>query len=135
MEKPAHGRLTETEGRKFGLSVGMAFILLSAILIWRGHDLLARVLFGTGVGLVLAGLFVPARLGPVYRSWMGLALLMSRVTTPVFMGITFFLVITPIGIVMRMLGRDPMVRRPVDGSYWVTRGTGPGRRSNLERQF
>jgi len=133
--RPTQTRLTAPEGRRFGVQVGTAFALLAAFLAWRGFLPVAQVLASIGLCLVLAGLLIPARLGPVYRAWMGLALLLSRVTTPIFMGITFFLVITPIALIIRGTGRNPVVRHPVSGSYWVPRAEGPGRRSDLERQF
>jgi hypothetical protein len=135
LEKGVPARLTPVEGRRFAFPVGAAFILLAGLVLWRGHTPAAWV-FGTlGAALLLAGLTVPGRLGPVYRSWMRFALLLSKVTTPVFMGIVFFLVIAPIGLVMRLLGRNPLVREPGNGSYFVPRPDGPGRRSDLERQF
>jgi hypothetical protein len=101
-------------------------------MVWRGHTMLMYA-FGTLAALLLiAGLVIPGHLSGVYRAWMGLALLISKVTTPVFMGIVFFFVIMPVGLVMRLLGRNPIRHRPVDGSYWAAR-TGP--RGNLTNQF
>ena len=128
-------RLTPREGRKFGLSVGLAFLALGGLIWWRGHITAATVIGALGGVLFLAGLLLPGKLGPVYRVWMGFALLLSKVTTPIFMGITFFLVIGPIALIMRLLGRNPMVRKEIDGSFWVRRPDGDKRRSNLARQF
>ena len=46
-----------------------------------------------------------------YRLWMRLAFLLNRVTTPVIMSLVFFVIITPIALIMRLSGRDPMARR------------------------
>jgi hypothetical protein len=94
-----------------------------------------KVLASLGGVLLVAGLIVPGKLGPVYRAWMGLALLISKVTTPIFMGLTYFVVLAPIGFLMRMFGRNPMVHHPANGSFWVARQEGAARRSNLNRQF
>ena len=135
MERGVRTRLTASEGRKFAFPVGIAFLLLGGIVLWRGHSSVALVL-GTVAGLLLlAGLVIPTLLGPVYRAWMGFALLLSKVTTPIFMGITFFLVIAPIGLLMRLVGRNPVVRRETDNSFWVPRPEGSKRRSDLTRQF
>jgi hypothetical protein len=120
----AHGipaRLTPAEGRKFGLTVGLAFGVLAVIMWWREHPLPLYVFGGLAIGLVAAGLLVPGQLGPVYRAWMGLALVLSKVTTPIFMGIVFFLVIAPVGVLMRLFGRNPIRHRPVNESYWAGR--------------
>jgi hypothetical protein len=57
--------------------------------------------------LMVGGVVVPRKLGPVERAWMAAAHRVSKVTTPVIMGIVYFLVLTPIGLVMRLLGRTP----------------------------
>ena len=83
--------------------------------------------------LVLAGLLVPGRLGPVYRAWMAGATAMSKVTTPIFMGVVYFLVLTPIGLV-KQISTGRALRRVGAPSYWVHRPEG-ARRGDLERQF
>ena len=98
MESRVPARLTPAEGRKFGLMVGAAFLLLAALLWRRTHFTAAGVTGALGGALVLGGLAVPAHLGPVYRAWMALATAISKVTTPIFMGVIFFLVLTPAGL-------------------------------------
>lgn len=124
----------EGTGRRFGFVVGSAFIALALFAYWRGGRTSAVVIALVGGALVLAGRVIPLQLGPVERGWMALAYAMSRVTTPVFMGLMYFLVLTPIGLARRALGRNSLVRSPTGDSYWVRRGIG-ARRSDLERQF
>jgi hypothetical protein len=126
--------LTAKEGRAFAFPVGIAFLVLTGITWWRGHDL-AMQIFGSLSGLLLvAGALVPSHLGPAYRAWMGLAHAISKVTTPIFMGVVYFVVLTPIGILRRMLGGDPMKHPAVEDSYWRTRPENK-RRGDLNRQF
>jgi hypothetical protein len=126
--------LTAAEGRKFAFPVGIAFWVITAVLIWRGHTTAATVTGSLGGALLVAGLLVPGKLGPVYRAWMGFALLLSKVTTPIFMGIVFFLTILPIGLLIRLFGRNPIRQVERDGSYFVPRPVG-SRQGNLSRQF
>jgi hypothetical protein len=63
---------------------------------------------------------------------MKLALLISKVTTPIFMGIIFFLVLTPAGLIARAVGHRPLVHG--GSSNWIPRTT-QNRQSNLQRQF
>lgn len=135
MEGGAPARLTPSEGRRFAFPVGGAFLALAGLTLWRGHAVVAIVLATVAALLVLAGVVLPGRLGPIYRGWMGLALVISKVTTPVFMGIVYFLVITPTGVLMRVFGRNPVVREESEGSFWVSRPSGPDRHSDLRRQF
>lgn len=135
MEGRARARLTKAEGRKFAFSVGLAFFALASLMVWRGLRTLASVFAGIAILLILAGGVTPTRLGPIYRSWMGLALAISRVTTPIFMGIVYYVVLTPTGAVMRLLGKDSLRREPEEDTYWISR-IGPGRGvSDMNRQF
>jgi hypothetical protein len=125
-------RLTAAEGRRFGLTVGLAFLAFAALVAWRGHPNVATTLGGLGALLVVAGLVVPQRLGPVQRGWMAFALAISKVTTPIVMGVVYFLVVTPTGILRRTFGRNPL-RPRADGSVWFTRSAED--RGDLTRQF
>ncbi len=126
-------RLTAREGRRFGLTVGAAFTVLAGIAWWRGHTVSWKVLGALGGMLLLAGAIIPGLLGPVQWGWMAFARRLSKVTTPIFMGIVFFLVITPIALFMRAIGRRPMKHAEKDGSFWIRSPSGG--RSDMERQF
>jgi hypothetical protein len=125
--------LSRREGRRFGLIVGVAFLVLGALSSWRGHTVVPVVLWAIGGLLVAGGLLLPGAMGPVYRAWMGLALALSKVTTPIVMGLIYFGLFSPMGLVRRLFGRDALVRRP-GASFWISRPLG-GRRSDLRRQF
>jgi Saxitoxin biosynthesis operon protein SxtJ len=127
------GMSAAREGRKFGFSVGLAFLALGALAWWRGRGLTADVFFCVAGVLLAAALVVPAHLGPVERAWMRLALLISRVTTPILMGAVYFLVVTPTGLLMRVFGRNQLTSRRDRETLWVSRGE--SRRSDLRRQF
>ena len=127
-------RLTAAQGRRFGFTVGGAFLVFAGIAWWRGHPLTTPVLASLGGVLVLAGLAVPTLLGPVERAWMALAHAISKVTTPIVMAVIYLLVLTPIGLVRRLAGGNPMVHAPSNDSYWKPRPKGR-RAGNLKRQF
>lgn len=85
--------------------------------------------------LVGWGLFMPGYLRPVYTVWMTFALLLGRVTTPVILGVVFFVIFFPVALVFRVLGKDPMNRK-----FEKTRSTyriKPDKTShdNLEKPF
>ncbi len=129
-------RLTRAEGRKFGFTLAPAFLALAALLLWRGHTTPATIAGAIGGLLGAAGALVPDRLGPVQRGWMAFAHALSRVTTPIFLGIVWFVVITPIGLLRRLAGGNPIRHKERDGGYWIPRGeSGAGARSDLRRQF
>jgi hypothetical protein len=123
-------------GRRFGLTIGTAFLLLTSALLWRDRDFAALITGGLGMFLVAAGLALPTMLGPVERAWMAMAHAISRVTTPIILGIVYFLVITPIGLVMRGLGKNPLAHEESEpGSYWISTAEGASKRGGMTRQF
>jgi hypothetical protein len=134
LEAGIPARLTAAQGRKFGLTVGLAFLALAALVyFWRHRVVTGEFLGAVGALLALAALVVPTRLGPLERAWMGLAKAISKVTTPLFMGVVFFVVVTPIGALMRLVGRRALVHPERDGGFWAPPASGG--RSDIERQF
>jgi len=97
--------------RNFGLSTGAIVAgLFGLFLPWlfeRPIRLWPWVVFAV---LAAWALIAPRSLRLVYRYWMKLGLLLSRVTTPIVLGIVFFLVILPTGLIRRAFGRDAMAR-------------------------
>ena len=133
MAERVPARLSARDGKRFGLLVGGAFLALGGLLWWRGHAAAAWAGFGLGTLLIVAGLTIPGRLGPVHRGWMRASLAMSKVTTPVFMSVLYFIVLTPAGMFMRLLGRNPLTRDPTRTTFWAARQNGP--RSDMEHPF
>ncbi len=127
--------LTRAEGRRFGLTVGAAFLGFAALSRWRGHVVAPVLLATLGVLFVAGGLLVPGRMTPVFRGWMGLALAISKVTTPILMGVIYFVVLTPIALVARLLGHRPLARDPKAASLWAPHEAVGGRGGGMERQF
>ena len=127
--------LEAREGRRFGLTVGTAFLVLGGIALWRGRVLPTQILWGLGGLLILGAAFVPARLKPVERAWMAMALQISRVMTPIVMGIVYFLVLTPIALLVRSLRGNPLIHRNDSAGYWFIKGKGQDEKSDMRRQF
>ena len=127
-------RLTAAQGRRFGFTVGIAFLVFAGIAYWRGHPQTSTVLGALGGTLCVAGLLIPTYLGPVERGWMKLAHLISKVTTPIVMGVMYMVVLTPIGFIRRTLGGNPMVHPLHNQSFWQSRPEGK-RAGDLTRQF
>ena len=123
--------------RRFGLTVGGAFALLALASWWRGHVLPPRVLAALGVLLVVPGLVAPSALGPVRRVWLGAAVLLGEVNSRIILTVLFYLVIAPMGLVLRHLVRDPLDRSLADGkaSNWIKRARQPVDPARYEQQF
>lgn len=98
----------------FGLVGLLPLVHGSAPRIWA---------FGAGGVFLLAALLFPSVLAPINSLWMKLGLLLHRVVSPVALGIMFFVVITPMGLLMRAMGKDFLRLRsePDAASYWIER--------------
>jgi len=106
--------------REFGLIVGGVLVALSLWWFYRGKFLsTSQLILPLGSLLLLLGLMFPKALIWPNKVWMGLAEVLSFVSTRVVLAIVFFLVVAPIGFVKRACGWDPLHRRaqPRD-SYW-----------------
>jgi hypothetical protein len=132
-EKIPSGR---REVRKFGFLFAVIGLLLAAYLLYKGSGGW-RWTGGVALFFLLSGLFAYPVLRPIYIGWMKFAFVLGWVNTRVILSVFFYLVITPVGLVMRLFGRDPMNRkfdRSV-ASYWVRRPDGPTDHKRYENLF
>jgi hypothetical protein len=91
----------------------------------------------------LAGLFVllalvmPAVLAPLNKVWMRLGLLLGKIVSPIALAVMFYLIITPIGLLMRLTGKDPLRLKfaKADASYWIRREPPGPKPDSLTNQF
>lgn len=108
--------------RSFGLVFAAFFAIVALLPLLRGGDLRSWALFPAAAFLVLA-IVRPALLAPFNRLWTRFGLLLHKVVNPVVLGLLFVLAVTPVGLVMRLMGKDPLKRRfePEAASYWIPR--------------
>lgn len=128
-------RLSASQARAFGLTVGPAFVLLGGVLLWRDHPSAASAAATLGGVLILAAVAAPEVLVPVERVWMRFAHAISTVTTPIVMAVIYFLVLAPIGMLLRLFRRNPLRRARTHGGFWVLREPERGQRGGMDRQF
>jgi hypothetical protein len=140
------GRQEEVKGasdRGFGLTVGGILLAIAAVRaglhLWDGAALgwVEGVLAGIGLLLVVFGVAAPARLAPLNRAWTRLGLLLFKVINPVVLGVIYLTTIVPIGLTMRLMGRD-LLNLKLDrqaASYWVMRAPPGPAPETMTRQF
>src|ERR1043166_3962716 len=106
--------------REFGLIVGGVFTLLGIWWLYRGKFVsAASVLTIAGPALILCGVAIPRLLVIPRKVWMKLAEGMAYVSSRVILAVVFFLVLTPIGLIKRAMGWDPLQRRSgARDSFW-----------------
>jgi hypothetical protein len=124
------------ELRNFGLLVGGMFTVLGLLFLVRGKSAYPWLLT-PGLVLVAFGAIAPRALKYIYLVWMALALVLGFVVSHVILTVFFFLVITPIGLIARLAGKD-FLRLKVDRqakSYWIPREHRRKAVEDYERQF
>lgn len=119
------------EGRRFALTLTAGFLFVAALAYWKATHGLARVSATLAVISLVAAVLVPGRLDPVRKAWMRLGEAIGTVTTPVLLAIVYYGLVTPIGL-MRRLVRG--LHRSSAEHRWYKRPPLPPR-ERLERQF
>jgi len=118
-------REDEVEGssdRSFGLVFAAVFAILGVLPMFKSHSP-RWWSFGVALAFAIVALVMPSILSGLNKLWMKLGLLLAKIVSPIALGILFYLVFTPIGLLMRLAGKDPM-RLKSDAnarSYWITR--------------
>jgi hypothetical protein len=140
MTRPVHedfSRKEEVAGssdRAFGLVFAAGFALLALWPIVRHRPMRGWALALAAVFLIVAGLR-PRLLGPLNRLWLRLSLLLQRLVTFAVMALLFYGTVTPVALVLRLLGKD-LLRLRIDGTaptYWIDRRP-PGPSPDTMRQ-
>lgn len=106
--------------RKFGVVMAVAFAALGSLLLWRGHAVGQYLVVVGGLFLVTA-VVLPRALDPLERAWMAFAGVLQRIMTTVILTLTYYLMMTPLGLLIRLSGKDLLGKRPDPEmeSYWV----------------
>ena len=106
--------------REFGLIVGGMLLLLASWWIYRGkfHSI-TQITLPIAALLLLLGILLPRALMYPNRAWAALAEVLSFISTRIILAFVYFVVLTPIGVVKRLFGWDPLNRRAAASeSYW-----------------
>jgi hypothetical protein len=93
--------------RNFGLLLGGAFAVIGLWPLWHHHDVRWWAV-GLGLAFGVAALLLPSTLAPLKRIWMRFGLLLGKIVSPVVMGLLLYVVVTPVGLLQRLFGRDQL---------------------------
>ena len=116
--------------RSFGFVFFVVFLLIALWPTLQGENLRLWSLFISLTFLIL-GTFNSKILTPLNVIWMKFGILLGRIISPLIMGIIFFLIVTPIGLLMRALNKDLLnLKFSKTNSYWIERDEQKGKMKN-----
>ena len=118
--------------RSFGIVFFVVFFLISVYPLLKGGDVRIWSLTISIIFLVL-GLLKSNLLNPLNKLWFKFGIFLGKIVSPVVMGLIFFLVVTPIGIIMRILKKDLInLKFNKNNTYWIEKS---GPKSKMKNQF
>ena len=121
-----------SSNRSFGIVFFAVFFLIALYPLIHNEEIRIWSLITSLIFLIL-GLINSRTLTPLNKLWFKFGILLGKIVSPIIMGIIFFLVVTPIGFIMRILGKDVLnLKFNANKSYWIEK-TGP--KSKMKNQF
>lgn len=122
--------------RRFGLTIGAACGIIGGIRALLGHSHSGWWL-GAGLVAALFAIFWPAALSPFNRLWLKLGLVLHKIVNPVVMTVLFVSTTVPVGVLMRLCGKDTLRLRPRPdaASYWIEREPSGPVPETMKKQF
>ena len=121
-----------SSNRSFGIVFFIVFILIALYPLLNGQEIRLWALTISAVFLIL-GLLKSKLLTPLNKLWFRFGIFLGKIISPIIMGFIFFLVVTPIGLIMRLLGKDVLnLKYNKERSYWIEKD---GPKSKMKNQF
>src|SRR4051812_34267161 len=123
--------------RRFGFVMAFAVAALAILMLWSGRFFWMALWAGVAAGFAVTAYVAPERLALLNRLWFRFGLLLHRVISPIVMAVMFFAVVTPIGLLMQLVGKRPLApgfdRKAV--SYWIPRSDGTYTMGSMRKQY
>jgi len=121
--------------RSFGITIGIILLIVASLLFYYDKASYQAIAIIAGAFISL-GIIIPILLKPAYLVWMTFAVILGWVMTRVILSIVFYLIMTPIGLITRLLGEDFLaLKRLNSDSYWNNRDSNSEMNQDYEKQF
>jgi len=121
-----------SSNRSFGIVFFIVFLLIAIYPLTNGDEIRIWSLIISSIFLILGALNSKI-LTPFNKLWFKLGIFLGKIVSPLFMGVIFFFVVTPTGLIMRILGKDPLnLKYNLNKSYWIEKN---GPKSKMKNQF
>jgi len=128
---------TKKELRKFGITIGIVLVAFSSLMYLIHRQIHPLLLWQIPLVSVFIALVYPILLWPFQKIWMALSIILELIMTRVILGILFYLILTPIGLIAKWFGNDflNLNRDPEAKTYWNRRENRVKDKSSYENQF
>lgn len=139
MAHESFGRHEEVKGssnRTLGLVFATVFLIIAVFPLFFGGALRWWSL-AVAAAFAVVALVLPGVLTPLNRAWTRFGLLLHKIVSPIVLGFLFYIVVTPLGLLMRLLGKDPLRLRwdRRSSTYWIERKPAGPKPETLSDQF
>ena len=126
----------EKQSKHFGLLLSIFFFILAVYLIFIKSIFLGQFLLILSGTFFLVSIAIPKSLSRITKLWLRFGDILGRVVSPITLGLIFFILIAPIGMLTRLFGRDELLLKRVNKrSYWLMRDKYNDKFNSFERQF
>ena len=121
-----------SSNRSFGIVFFIVFLLIALYPLIHNEEIGIWYLATSLIFLIL-GILNSKILTPLNKIWFKIGIFLGKIISPLIMGMIFFLVVTPIGLIMRLLGKDVLnLKYNTNKSYWIEKN---GPKSKMKNQF
>ncbi len=121
-----------SSNKSFGILFFIVFLLIAIWPVFKSDPLRVWSIVLAFIFLIV-GLFKPNLLTPLNKAWVKLGMLIGKFVAPIIMAMIYFIILTPIGILMRLIGKDLLnTKITKQNSYWIKREKNIG---TMKRQF
>ena len=132
-------KLIKTENkdlRSFGITFGIIFLIIAGFLLYI-EDESFRLFIVISSAFIIFGFLIPIILKPIYIGWMSFAIILGWFMTRFILSLLFYLIVTPIGLITRVLGKDflELKKEASNGSYWNQRESSFEKNQSYDKQF
>tara|TARA_B110000238_G_C15829525_1_gene312135 strand:+ start:73 stop:462 length:390 start_codon:yes stop_codon:yes gene_type:complete len=121
-----------SSNRSFGIVFFLVFLIFSIYPVSKSENIIVWSLILSIIFLIL-GLFNSSILTPFNKLWFKFGIFLGKIVSPIVMGLVFFLVVTPTGLLLRFLGKDVLnLKKNKKNTYWIEKN---GPKSIMKNQF
>ena len=122
--------------RKFGITLGIILMMIAGFLFFNKIESI-QMLLTIGIVLFLLSVMIPGVLKPIYWVWMILATIIGWIMTRVILSLLYFLIVTPIGLISRIFGKQFLELKwnKSSNTYWNYRSVSVPEKYKYEKQF